>query len=66
MEHRDTGMPHQQKLLCVSIWQDYSMHNLCVRFLVSLYFFSSCNNSMKTGKKENKPLYREQGENRVH
>lgn len=37
----------------------YSMHNLCAFPCV---FFSLCNNSTKTGKKESKPLYREQGE----
>lgn len=35
MEHRDSGMPHQQKLLWLSKSQDYSMHHLCVHFLVS-------------------------------
>lgn len=38
MEHRDTGVPHQQKLLGISKWQDYGVHNLCVHFLVSFSF----------------------------
>lgn len=40
MEHRDSGMPHQQKLLWVSKWQDYSMHNLCAFPCVLIILFS--------------------------
>lgn len=39
IEHRDGGMPHQQKL-GVSKWQDCSMHNLCAFPCVLIFFFS--------------------------